>query len=54
MLLERRIGREWDWLTDVGSHVPSEEWRRAYMLWGVSESVDTWMAPGDGVGDLDA
>ena len=39
--LERRIGREWDWLilmdwlTDLGSHVPSEEWSRAYTLWGV-------------------
>ena len=35
LLLERRIGREWDWLTELGSRGPSEEWSRAYILWGV-------------------
>ena len=52
VLPERRLGREWDWLVDSGSHVPSEEWNRAYILWGVCVDVcgylvDTRTTPGD-------
>ena len=35
MLPERWRGQEWDWLVDSGSHVASEEWNRAYILWSV-------------------
>ena len=31
VLPERRIGREWDWLADSGSHEPSEECSHAYI-----------------------
>ena len=39
MMLERRLDREWDWLTYLGSHEPSEEQSRVYMVWGVCEYV---------------